>query len=259
MRLSRFLSVLALLPLGASAQGVEDVFVETYAVTPGTKPGDPALTTYRIYIDMAPGYKLQMVYGDRAHQLKIGTPGFFLNDTVNGAKYGDRIPIGYLNTWPLALDTWLTVGQIGEGYVGVPKHLDNDGSVLTCPPYLKKDANGYGGTRIDAGIPLCIADGLQADTTRRQIVEFKFASGYLHKVGGNVLETTDGAWAALGGRVGATEENMVLIAQITAQGEPYYTLNLQLASPDGQPVKYVAQDPAPGEVLFEGLSSGPGH
>lgn len=257
MRIRKFLAMLAIAPFVAQAQGLEDVYVETYAVTPGRNAGDKPLITYRIYIDMAPGHTLQMIYGDREHQMKIGTPGFFLNDTINGAKYGDRINAEELNTWPLALDTWLTVGEVGDGYMGVPKHLDTDGSVLTCPPYLKKDAEGYGATGIDTGIPPCIADGLVRDTTDRQIVDFQFASGYLHKVGGNLLETTDGAWAALGGRRGATEENMVLIAQITASGKLYYTLNVQIAGPDGKPVKYVAHDPGPEEILFEGLSSGP--
>lgn len=257
MRARILIAAILLLSRVSWGQGLEGVYVETYAVSPAAKAGEPPLITYRIYIDMAPDHTLQMIYGDRAHQLKIGTAGFFLNDTINGSKYGDRIQDGELNTWPLALDSWLTVGEVGEHYLAVPKHLDTDGSVLTCPPYLKKDAAGYGASGMDAGTPLCIADGLLRDTTNRPIVDFKFSSGYLHKVGGNLLETDDGAWAALGGRAGATPENMVLIAQITAVGRLYYTLNVQIAGPDGLPVKYVAHDPAEGEILFEGLGSGP--
>lgn len=252
----RFLLAVALLVLVrtlAHAQGVEGVFVETYAVTPATKAGEAPLSTYRLYIDLAPGYRLQMVYGDRAHQMKIGSKGYFFNDTVNGAKYADRINTDLFNTWPLALDTWLTIGAVGDHFVGVPKHLDTDGSVLDCPPYPGKGIADEGSAKTGSSLPVCIADGLQPDTAQRQIVDFQFAYGCLDKVPNNLLETTDGAWAALGGRAGATKENMVLIAQISTTAPLYYTLNLQLADPDGFPVKYVAHDPAAGEILFEGL------
>ncbi|MBK9074026.1 MAG: hypothetical protein IPL77_03445 [Flavobacteriales bacterium] len=77
----------------------------------------------------------------------------------------------------------------------------------------------------------------------REVVNFNFASGYLGKVKGNLLETTNGAWAVLGGKAGVTENNLLLIAQISTTGTLSFLLNLQIETPEHEPVKYVARDP----------------
>ena len=94
------------------------------------------------------------------------------------------------------------------------------------------------------------------DERIREVVDFKFALSYLERIKGAVLETTEGAWAAMGGMKGVTPENMVLIAQVTTSGKLSFKLNVQVGTPDHKAVKYVACDPAEGEVLFEGLSFG---
>jgi hypothetical protein len=237
------------------AQGVENIFVETYAVTPGRTAVDPALTTYRIYVDLAPGYRLQMVYGDKLHPLKIATTTEFFNDTLNGERYACRMNADRLNTWPLALDSWLTIGAASDGHMGVPRDLDADGSVLECPPYA--DATFPTARSAQHALkPLCIVDGLKRDTAVQDVVDFKFSTSYLGKIRGNLLETTDGAWAVLGGMPGMTEENMVLIAQISTTGMLSFMLNLQLGTPDHRVVKFVANDAGDGELLFGGLSYG---
>lgn len=236
-----------------SAQGLENVVVETYAVTPGKTATDPALTTYRIYVDLAPGYRLQMVYGDKMHQLRINTTKEFFNDTEHGEKFGNRINADRLNTWPLALDSWLTIGAATDRHMGVPRELDTDGSILECPPY--PEANTLKPSAAQHSLkPLCLVDGLKADTAVQDVVDFKFASGYLGTVRGNELETTDGAWAVLGGMPGMTEENMVLIAQLTTTGKLSFTLNVQVGAPDRSVEKYVASAPVQGEHAFEGLT-----
>jgi sugar lactone lactonase YvrE len=140
-----------------SAQGIENVVVETYAVTPGKTATDPALTTYRIYVDLAPGYRLQMVYGDKMHQLKINTTTEFFNDTEHGDNFGNRINADRLNTWPLALDSWLTIGAASDRHMGVPRELDTDGSVLECPPYAEANTLKPSATQHPLK-PLCIVD-----------------------------------------------------------------------------------------------------
>ena len=233
------------------AQGIEDVLVETYAVTPGEK-GAPDLTTYRIFLDLAPGHRLQMIYGDEKHQLLLGSDAAFVNDTVGGAKFADDVDGEQLNQGHEALDSWLTIGRASSRHVGVPRTLDPDGSVLTCPPYV-------GGSTLKAADPrasLCIADGLVPDTVRNDIVDFQFASGYLHRLRGDLLESTDGAWAALGGYMGATPENLVLVAQITTPGRLYFRLNAQVANAEGVPVKYVWSVAEGTEVLCPQLAQG---
>lgn len=249
----RVLAVCCVLGLfsAATAQGIEDVLVETYAVTPGEK-GAPDLTTYRIFLDLAPGHRLQMIYGDEKHQVLIGSNAAFVNDTVGGAKFADDVDGDQLNQGRAALDTWLTIGRASSLHLGVPRTLDPDGSVLTCPPYP-------GGSTLQVTDPrasLCTADGLVADTVRNDIVDFQFSSGYLHRLRGDLLESTDGAWAALGGYTGATPENMVLVAQITTPGRLFFRLNAQVANAEGVPVKYVWSGAEGTEVLFPQLAQG---
>lgn len=243
--------------LHATAQGLEDIFVETYAVSPLPNKAGEMLTTYRIYADLAEGYKLQMAYGDEQHRLKIATTTEFFNDTISGGKFGDRVNGDELRQWPAALDTWLTIGAASDMHSGVPKHLDLDGSVIPCPPYadfsiadMKKNASAK-------PVSLATADGLVRDTARREVVDFRFASGYLHNIRGGTLLTVDGAWALLGGTKGTTPENMVLLAQISTTGDLTFQLNLQIAAPDGSVEKVVHNAPGSGETWHPALSFPP--
>lgn len=236
-----------------AAQAIEDVLVETYATWPDPSGGATPMTTYRIYIDLADGYQLQMVYGDGRHPLKISTSTWFFNDTVNGGKFADDIHGNALREGPLAFDSWLTIGAASDMHRAVPIDLDPDGSIIHCPPPTT-GLTSVPSTGQHPRRALCSQDGLVRDTALRDIVDFKFASGYLHRSKGNLLETVDGAWAALGGAKGATPENRVLIAQLSTTGQLSFKLNVQVAGPDRKPVKYVWGDAANGEVLFEGLS-----
>ena len=253
MRRSTIIALCGALAVHASAQGLEDIFVETYAVSPLPGKEGETLTTYRIYADLATGYTLQMAYGDEQHRLKIATTTAFFNDTTNGEKFGDRVNGDALGQWPAALDTWLTIGAASDMHSGVPKHLDPDGSVTAAGDYCwiatkdTKDASAK-------PVTLATADGLVRDTSRREVVDFRFASGYLHKISGGTLLTTDGAWALLGGAKGTTPENMVLLAQISTTGELTFQINLQMAAPDGSVEKVVHSAPGAGETWHPALS-----
>ena len=67
--------------------------------------------------------------------------------------------------------------------------------------------------------------------------------------------TNDGAWAALGGVKGPTPENRVLIAQLTTNGKLSFGLNVQIGTPTGGFVQFVAKNPEGSEIRFEGLSN----
>lgn len=237
------------------AQAIDSVFVEIYHVQESGISGEPPLITYRVYVDLAPGYELQMVYGDEHHQLRINTSTWFVNDTMNGVQYAHLLDADRLNTAPLALDTWLTIGAASDAHWGVPRSLDVDGSVLECPPYPRPQVLN-GRSAFTRSVPLNITDGLVAHPKVQEVTNFQFQSGYLGKVRGSFLETTNGAWAVLGGTKGITDLNLVLLGQFTTTGELSYRLNLQVETPDHQPVKYVAIDPRPGEVMYEGLDHG---
>ena len=246
--------LLSATPRLAAQEAIDSVFVEVYHVQPAERPGDPATVTYRIFVDLAEGHELQMVYGDQAHKLRIWTTTAFENDTVLGAKFGHQIQAGRLNEGALALDSYLTIGAADNEHMGVPRAWDKDGSVLTCPPYP-----GSRSRTGDAGgilAPLCITDGLIPYEEIREVVDFRFASGYLHKARGFDIETTDGAYAVLGGKRGVTDRNVLLIAQLTTTGELSYMLNLQIETPEHEPLKYVARDPGPGEFTHPSLTYG---
>ena len=133
----RLLLAILLIPSFAStgsSQAIDEILVETYHVIPGEN-GEPDLTTYRIFVDLAPDHQLQVVYGEEHHALEITTTTEFFNDPENGTKYGDKVNMDRLNTFPLAIDSWLTMGAASDHHVGVPKDLDTDGSILECPPY----------------------------------------------------------------------------------------------------------------------------
>lgn len=249
------LAAIALNDVGSChAQAIDSVFVEVYHVQESSVNGELPLTTYRIYVDLAADHTLQMVYGDDHHQLKIKTTSWFFNDSTNGARYGSKIVSDRLNAAPSALDSWLTIGAASDEHWGVPRALDTDGSVLECPPYAMLKGIGTSG-EYTTTTPLCVTDGLipRAGT---EVVDFNFITSYLDKVRGNFLETNNGAWAVLGGVKGVTDRNLVLLAQLTTTGVLSFQLNLQIATPDHTAVKYVAGDPAPGEVLCNGLSYG---
>ena len=251
-------SILVALGFGSAqlyGQAVEKVLVETYAVTSGKINGEPPLITYRIYVDMAPGYQLQMVYGDMHHQLVIRTSTDFFNDPENDTRYGDRVSGDHLNSYPYALDSWLTIARASDRHVGVPRELDTDGSILECPPYADLGATTSKSEELPLK-PLCIVDGLMKDTTNREVVNFNLPVSYMGGIRGGELETTNGAWALLGGMMGTTPENMVLIAQLSTNGQLSFKLNLQIGTPDHEVLKYVSSDPMSGELVFEGLSFG---
>jgi hypothetical protein len=107
----------------------------------------------------------------------------------------------------------------------------------------------------DAGIPLFKQDGLIAGTPPK-VTGFGLDS--ITKIFNNqtidsVFSTRNGSWACLTGFKGPTEENRVLIAQMTTAGVFSFELNIQIGKPEGGVEQYVAKDPVKDEILFPGL------
>ena len=216
------------------AQGLEGVVVETYHQQ---RIGDDTLTTYRIWIDLAEHHSLQMVFGSVDHPLRIETTTEFFNDTVHGVKYADRLDADLLDQWPLAYDSWLTVSAASDKHHAVPLDSDADGSVLRAKKHGKL---------------LRSRDGLKAADVK-QVVDFKMDPGYLGNIRGGTILCTDCAWSVLGGIMGATPENKVLIAQISTTGVLSYELNVHVGKQGGGFLRYVGVNPQGDEVLHEAL------
>ncbi len=242
-------------PVLCNAQAIDSVFIEVFNVRESAIAGEPDLVTYRIFVDLAEGFELQMVYGDDHHSMRIETTTEFYNSLTHLVKYADRIDPAWLSDPNDALDSWLTMGAIGDRYMGVPKSLDSDGSILDCPPPSIADPT-LGSGPLRSRDPLCPVDGMIEVPEVKEVINFKHEPGYLGKYRGGLVETSDGAWAVLGGVKGVTDRNIILIAQVSTTGSLSFKLNLQVETPDHKPVRYVANDAREGEVLFNGLAYG---
>lgn len=234
---------------GARAQGIEGVLVERYHVWMSASPGAAPLVTYRIYLDLAPGHSLLTVFGEKGRNLFFRTTTRFFNDTLNGGSAGERIDPERLRQFPLALDSWLALGFATSAHKAVPLHLDEDGSVLGKPD-RKHAGAGY-----DAA--LLKRDGLAAAQRVPEVMNLYISTSYLDRLGGDLIETSVGAYGTMGSVAGATEENMVLIAQLTTDGELSYAINAAIRAPDGGIIKHLAYPAsASDEVELPFLRSG---
>ncbi|MEI6122053.1 MAG: hypothetical protein WCQ95_00355 [Bacteroidota bacterium] len=223
---------------------LEHVIVEKYYVADTSdynnkseSPLPKGSVTYRIFIDMKPDYKLQMVYGDKNHELVIETSTHFFNDTEADAVTGFNVDMKKLNVGNIALDSWVTLGAACRGFTGIPRAEDTSKySFISNRASLSKSDGLTKGV-----LPDFLPFNLDLTFFNNDSTAKRFA-------------TTNGAWAAPGGVKGPTPENRVLIAQLTTNGELSFQLNVQIGTPTGGYVKFVATKPLNDEIEFYGLS-----
>jgi hypothetical protein len=224
---------------------LENVLVEKYYTSRPAEYSDTATDalpkgaiTYRIFIDMKPGYSLQAVYGTQKHELYMKTSTTFFNDKVCFAETGFNIDAKQLHKGNVALDSWITMGAASRLHTGIPLSEDDSSfSFIT---------NRY---------PLSKVDGLTKGVLPKfQIynIDLKF---FNNDSTASNFSTFDGAWAAMGGVIGPTPENRVLIAQLTTNGKLSYGLNIQIGTPTGGYIQFVAKDPEGSEIQFNGLTN----
>jgi hypothetical protein len=245
-----------------SQNGLENVIVEKYYISDdndtsvndvgGALPSGS--TTYRIYIDMLPGYKLQAVYavpgsGDKpAHKLRIATSTLFFNNEDRGATTPSYNKTQARNN-TVMLDSWISMGAAANGQFGVLKTDDDGvGTVVNADGILNNN-------NPMAGLPLTQQDGMVAGTPQPVTTlgldnAIKVFDNQNDGTNGPVFFTSDGAWSALNGAIGPDpDKNRVLIAQLTTDGILSFELNLQLGTPTGGVERYVASDPSDEEIL----------
>ncbi len=224
---------------------LENVIVEKYYISDSTdwnnstiSPLPKCSVTYRIYIDMKPNYNLQLVYGNQKHNLVIETTTRFYNDLDADALTGFNVDSRKLSKGNIALDSWLTMGAASRGFTGILRSEDTSSfSFITNRPSLKK------------------ADGL----TKGILPDFKTFNLNLDNSFNNdstfsKFSTSNGGWAAPGGVKGPTEENRVLIAQLTTNGKLSFEINVQIGTPSGGYIQFVANNPEGSELKYEGLT-----
>jgi hypothetical protein len=250
-------------------QGLENVIVETYYISDANDATDTdggslpeGSVTYRIYLDLAPNYKLESVFGNSEHELRIETTTLFFNNEDRGELTGDLIGDNRLDDNTVALDSWLTIGAASESHFGVLKTDDPDGSIVGGVNNDGGSEGIPGGLLVNddpaAGIPLTTADGLIDGTVSG--VQLIAADASIFDVfdnenAGPVFSTNNGAWAVLGGLEGQTSENRILVAQITTDGELSFSLNVRVNTlQGGGQIDYVSSDPIGDQVFFPALN-----
>ena len=248
----------------ANAQGLENVIVERYYVSNAADAAGSVGTlpvgsvTYRIFIDMAQGYKFQALYGQNSplHTLSFSTTTTFFNNEDRGATTPAFTKAQAANN-SVMLDSWFSVGGAATNAMGVPKADDNGVANVTNLNGILQNNDA------SAGIPLTTQDGFITGTP--QAVTFVgltngTTSSDLSVLDGtsqvgNLFSTTNGSVASLNGSVGPdTVANKVLVGQFTTDGVFCFLLNVQIGTPTHGVENYVAQNATGSEILSPLLS-----
>jgi hypothetical protein len=248
----------------AAQEGLEGVYVEKYYVVDAkdtnvfkqAKNLELGMTTYRIYVDLKPGFRLQAVYGAPNHPLVISSTSPFYNHPEVGTSYPSILPERALKDDVALLDSWLTMGPAGENHLGVPRtNTSVIDSTLKLPAnYLnskksklkrKSFKESHGMVRA-ANVPF--PTFFQIDSCMKNLGAATLTDS---------LVITNGAWAVMGkGTFGvdSLNTNMVLIAQLTTKGNLSFELNVMVGTPDGKSINYVAKDPVEKEKVHTALT-----
>lgn len=246
--------------LTATAQnGLEKIIVEKYYISnanDATVNGDGGVlpvgsVTYRVYVDMKPGYKFQAAYGVNTpgaeHELRIATSTLFFNNEDRGAINPTFTKLQAKNN-TVMLDSWLSVGAACAGNFGVLKADDNGVSTVVNADEVLANSDAA------MGIPLTQQDGLMAGTPEAVTMvgitnESAMFADQNDGSNGPTFSTFNGSWASLNGSAGYDTTNKVLIGQFTTNGAFSFNLNIQLGLPGGGTEKHVASNPVGNEIL----------
>ncbi|MBL7981017.1 MAG: T9SS type A sorting domain-containing protein [Flavobacteriales bacterium] len=257
-----FSALLLLCSLTGMAQNaIENVVVEVYYVSDANDASDETggglptgSKTYRVYIDLCDGCSLRAVYGDDNHEIKITSTEPFFNHADRGRTFGHLVQNGALDEGTTAVDSWLAMGAASNQKRGVLKVDDTDGSIVGGSNNDGGSALVPGGLLVNAdaaaGVPLVERDGLVALAAGGTAAppNFNVAGDDPATVFDNT--TVSGSFTSFNmrmacsvpGVVGATDENRVLVAQLTTLGELSFCLNVEIQLPNGTVAKFVCSD-----------------
>jgi hypothetical protein len=273
-------SIFVLTGVSASAQ-LERVFIEKYYLSDANDATDTTggilptgSTTYRIYVDMAPGFRLKKLYGDDNHPFIVRSTETFYNHAADGQTFAKDFVKARYSENIVALDSWLTIGQTtktqaGKTYFGIPKESDTDGSFIGGENNDGGSAMISGGLLTNAdpscGSPLTLADGMDTlvnvPTTWFSLGVADFVTGADSTIFGSLNAGTEFNSRQFElrntGTVGVlADSNHVLIAQLTTAGELSFNLNLEIegeVNGELQTFTYVGSD----SVLVTGETYNP--
>jgi hypothetical protein len=252
--------------LAYAQNGLEKIIVEKYYVTnaadsteadqeaadfslPVTKNVLPVgSTTYRVYADMLPGYKLLSIYADapHAHKLIFRTTTSFYNHPE-----GDNTPAtttkAKITNSLRAIDSYFTLGSVCTTTYGILKK-DDDGQMNTIT-VATNPAGVLLNNTPEIGVPLTTQDGM---ITGGATIVKPALGGFTNELDpfgdgtivGDTMVFLDGSIYTTAGAVGPVPaDNRVLIAQLTTKGKLTFHLNVLVQAPDGKGEFYVSSNP----------------
>ncbi|MEI8116964.1 MAG: T9SS type A sorting domain-containing protein [Flavobacteriia bacterium] len=258
-----FLAITGFFSKATAQAGLEGIVVEKYYISDAADSIDAAnngavhplyvgSTTYRVYANLLPGYKLVNLYGDVTHPLNIETTTAFYNDPNYGFKLYQGTSVNNTKKNTTMIDSYLSMGGVANGLMGILKSEDTDGSIGNLQGIL---AN----TDALMGLPITganSADGLMPGSPSVPGgLGFTNELDIFDQTAGSILTTTNGAIYVLGGVEGVTSSNHVLIGQFTTNGDFSFKINLQILTPlAGVTELYVADTPTGTELTDTSLT-----
>ncbi len=147
--------------------GLEGVLIERYYIADANDastllfPVPSGATTYRVYVDLAPSWELQAIYGatnlstGEVDSLIIRSTAPFFNNEDRGRAFGYLISSNNLDENTVALDSWFATGRSSNTTSGVVKPEDTNGGLPAFPNLDGLLQNNDP----DAGIPISVNDG----------------------------------------------------------------------------------------------------
>jgi hypothetical protein len=247
--------LLSLIALGLGnvflAQGLEGIIVEKYYVSDeadaadaeenfAVSPLNVGSVTYRVYADLAPDYKFIQSFGSETHPWIIETTSTFYNDPNYGFSAYEGTSVNNTRKNTTMIDSYLSVGGVANGKVGVLKIEDTDGTIGNQQGILANNNTAV-------GAPITGPDGVDGLMDGTNITPntlgISTAIEVFDQTPGSSFMTTNGTIVALGGSQGVTASNHVLLGQFTTDGTFSFKWNLQILAPDGDDEIYVAENP----------------
>lgn len=244
--------LLASLTLGsifanAQAQGLEGIVVEKYYQTnalDSTNAADNGSSTvlrsgsiaYRVFVDMAPGFKFIQMFGQSdltntpIHPWVIKTTTDFFNDPNNGQVFPQSNSLNNTKKHLTLIDSYLATGGVCSGKMAVLKTDDTDGSIGNSNGVLTNNPGGVFGVAINS-VVAGAQDGLMPGSPiSPNALGLGTQTDIFDQTAGSTFSVNDGAVAALGGAVGTTTNNSILIGQFTTNGILSFTFNIQISN-----------------------------
>jgi len=241
-----------------SQVGLEGIVVEKFYVSDAadsTDAGDNGAvyplhvgsTTYRVYANLLPGYKVIQMFGSPQHTLNVHTSTAFYNDPNYGFKVYQATSVNNTKKNTTLIDSYFTIGGVANGLCGVLKTEDTDGTIGNNQGILaNNDAT--------AGLPITGMNGVDGLMPGAPIIPNVLGItnelDIFDQTVGSDFTTNGAAIAALGGMEGVTPTNHVLLGQFTTDGIFSFHLNLQLSTlVAGESQIFVADSALTGEFV----------